>query len=184
MRRTLFICLLTVFVLTSAFGADEKELTPSDIQQSLIELGFRVFKSPVEAPEFNLENLAGDSITLSSYRGKIVLLNFWATWCPPCRAEMPSMQALYDTLDGEEFEIVAVDLNESRQTVKSFVEENEYTFPVLLDSTGAVGATYGARSIPTSFLIDSAGNALGFLVGSRTWEGDDIEALFHALLKK
>ena len=184
MRRTLFICLLTVFVLTSAFGADEKELTPSDIQQSLIELGFRVFKSPVEAPEFNLENLAGDSITLSSYRGKIVLLNFWATWCPPCRAEMPSMQALYDTLDGEEFEIVAVDLNESRQTVQSFVEENEYTFPVLLDSTGAVGATYGARSIPTSFLIDSDGNALGFLVGSRTWEGDDIEALFRALLKK
>ena len=184
MRRTLFICLLTVFVLTSAFGADEKELTPSDIQQSLIELGFRVFKSPVEAPEFNLENLAGDSITLSSYRGKIVLLNFWATWCPPCRAEMPSMQKLQDRYAGDDMTVLAVDLQESRAAVEKFVDEYELAFAIPLDTDGRVGALYGVRSIPTTYIIGRDGMVIAGAVGGRDWSTEEVFLFFDELVKE
>ena len=92
------------------------------------------------------------------------------------------MQTLYDTLSDDNFVIVAVDLNESRNTVQEFIDQYEYTYPVLLDTNGSVGAVYGARSIPTSFLIDEEGNALGFLVGSREWDGDDVLRVFRSLL--
>ena len=182
MRRILFIFIALLFGFSSLFAADESDGLPAPIQQSLIDLGFRVFKAPVEAPDFELENLAGGKTKLSSYRGKVVFLNFWATWCPPCRAEMPSMQALYEELGNDHFEIVGIDLQESRRTVQDFVNEYELTFPILLDSTGAVGATYGARSIPTTFLIDRDGNAIGFLVGSRSWEGIEVESIFRTII--
>ena len=92
------------------------------------------------------------------------------------------MQALYEKLGNDSFEIVAVDVQEPQRTVVSYIEENGFTFPVLLDSNGRIGATYGARSIPTTFLIDKDGNALGYLVGSRTWEGPEIESLFTDLI--
>ena len=94
------------------------------------------------------------------------------------------MQTLYDTLGGDGFEIVAVDLQESERTVQDYVDELSLTFPVLLDTKGQVGATYGARSIPTTFLIDRDGNAIGFLVGSRTWDGDDVEKLLKDLISR
>lgn len=183
MKRKL--CLIGAMIVIAGFGfsADAESGAPSAIQEQLIGLGFRVFTEPVEAPDFELENLAGEQVKLSDFRGKTVFLNFWATWCPPCRAEMPSMQSLYETIGNESFEIIAVDLQESRSAVASYVEEGGYTFPVLLDSNGRVGATYGARSIPTTFLIDPDGNAIGYLVGSRSWEGEVIEALFRELVE-
>jgi thiol-disulfide isomerase/thioredoxin len=182
MRRTLFIAIAALVAVSTLPATDETEEAPTAIQSGLMELGFRVFKSPVEAPEFEIADIDGNSVTLSSYRGKVILLNFWATWCPPCRAEMPSMQRLYESLEGEAFEIVAVDLQESERAVRDFVKEYGLTFPVLIDSTGKVGATYGARSIPTTYLVDADGNAIGYLVGSREWDGEEVETLLRSIL--
>ncbi len=150
----------------------------------LMELGFQVFKEKVQAPDFTLKGSTGADVSLSSFRGKVVILNFWATWCPPCRAEMPSMERLYAELKDEGIELVAVDLQEPEKTVKEFIEENDYTFPVLLDSSGRVGAIYGARSIPTSFLIDAEGTAVAMVVGSREWDTEEIYAMLRSMVPK
>ena len=92
------------------------------------------------------------------------------------------MQALYDTLGNDSFEILGIDLRESRKAVQGFVDEFGFTFPVLLDSTGHAGSQYGVRSIPTTYLIDAEGRAIGFLVGSRNWEGPEIAALFRKII--
>ena len=130
MKRLVTLSMLLLGVFSHAFGADEGDLSPSELQDQLIGLGFRIFKEPVEAPDFELEDLEGTTMTLASYRGKLVFLNFWATWCPPCRAEMPSMQELYDNLGGETFEVVAVDLQESNKTVQGFIDEFGFTFSI------------------------------------------------------
>lgn len=111
------------------------------------------------APNFKLETLDGEFISLSDYKGKRVLLNFWATWCPPCRAEIPDMQKFYEDKD---IEVLAVNLIDSRpdeaENVAPFVEEYGMTFPVLLDYDSEVSqGLYNIQPIPTSFLIDSTG---------------------------
>lgn len=180
MRKSIYIFLLLFIasVLPIA-AADENEAEePSELQDRLMELGFQVFREPVEAPDFTLKDLGGEDVSLSSFRGKLLFLNFWATWCGPCRVEMPSMQVMYETLDGYDFEILAVDLQESERTVKNFIEKEGFTFPVVLDKNGQVGAQYGARSIPTTYLINSDGNAVGFLIGSRRWDVEDVYDAF------
>ncbi len=183
MKKMIFILITLLLLNGFSLSADTESDEPSALQEELMQLGFRVFKQQVEAPDFELENLKGETVTLSSFRGNLVFLNFWATWCPPCREEMPSMQTLYEKLEDEDFEIVAVDLQESRRTVADFIEERGFTFPVVIDSSGRTGSEYGARSIPTSYLIDRDGNAIGFLVGSRMWDGEDVEQVFRSLLE-
>ena len=119
---------------------------------------------------------------LSDYRGRVVFLNFWATWCPPCRDEMPSMERLHKLLGGRGLEIVAVDLQEPKDTVQKFVKDNSLTFTVLLDAQGAVGGAWGAQSIPTTYLIDRKGRILARSVGGRQWDSADMVALFEAVL--
>ena len=155
---------------------------PDPVQTRLIQAGLQVLKEPVAAPDFTLPSVTGEKITLSSLKGKIVLLNFWATWCPPCRIEMPSMQRLYDELKDEGFELIAVNLQEPEETVKRFLLENGYDFPVLLDTRGGVGALYGVRSIPQTFLIDAEGFAVAGLTGAREWDSEDLYSALRSML--
>jgi thiol-disulfide isomerase/thioredoxin len=110
-----------------------------------------------------------------------VLLNFWASWCPPCIEEMPAMQALYEDLGGEGFEIVAVNLQEDPETVRSFMDEHGFDFPVLLDRDGSVAREYGVRGIPTSYVVDPRGRLVAMYVGPYEWNGDDITEALRAL---
>ena len=185
MKKSLYMILIMLLSLgTPLIAADEDEGDePSGIQQKLMGLGFQVFREPVKAPDFTLKNLDGDDVSLSSFQGKLVFLNFWATWCGPCRIEMPSMQAMYASLKKYDFDILAVDLQESERTVKNFIEEEGFTFPVVLDRNGKVGAQYGTRSIPTTYLIDKQGNAIAFLVGSRQWDEIDVYDAFMEILE-
>ncbi|MAG14020.1 MAG: hypothetical protein CMN78_05435 [Spirochaetales bacterium] len=179
MRNFIYTIIVILFVVTTPLVADEEAgEPPTKTQEQLMELGFQVFREPVEAPDFTLKDLNGDDVSLSSFKGKFVFLNFWATWCGPCRVEMPSMQTMYDTLKGYDFEILAVDLQESERTVKKFIQDAEFTFPVVLDRNGRVGADYGARSIPTTYLINTEGYAIGFLIGSRRWDEDGVYETF------
>ncbi len=108
------------------------------------------------APEFTLTDLDGNSVSLSDYAGTPVLVNFWATWCPPCRSELPLIQAYQDKYEGD-FVVLALSGGETAQDVQSFIDANGYTFVVLLDSDYAVAEQYGVRGFPTSFFIDADG---------------------------
>jgi thiol-disulfide isomerase/thioredoxin len=112
--------------------------------------------------------MQGKVVSLSDYRGKKVMLNFWATWCGPCRVEIPNMIKLYDELSAKGFVILAVNLREDRDQVAGFVEQNKMRFPILLDSDGSVGAAYFVRGIPTSVFINDQGIIQAVQVGTLT----------------
>ncbi len=123
-----------------------------------------------QAPDFTLKGLDGGSHTLSDLRGKVVLVNFWASWCPPCREEMPSMQRLYAELAGRDFEVLAVNVGEREETVFSFTRGEiaaELEFPILLDPAAEVIERYPAPGLPATFVVDRQGRLALKAVGGR-----------------
>lgn len=121
------------------------------------------------APDFELTTLDGESVKLSDYRGKKVILNFWATWCPPCRAEMPHMQKYYEEqAAADDVEILAVNLTKEDhgiEKIETFTEEYGLSFPIPLDKSGEIGALYQAVTIPTSYILDTQGRVQTKFVG-------------------
>jgi cytochrome c biogenesis protein CcmG/thiol:disulfide interchange protein DsbE len=109
------------------------------------------------APDFSLETREGGTISLSDLRGQAVLVNFWATWCPPCRAEMPAIQRVYEDYRDQGFTVLAVDVGEGDAQVAAFVDEQGLTFPILLDRDGGVSKRYQVRAMPSTFFIDRSG---------------------------
>ena len=134
--------------------------------------------------DIGLQDLDGRTVNLSDFKGKIVFLNFWATWCPPCRFEMPSMEKLHNKLKNRDFVILAVDLQEPASVVKEFFKEFNLSFTALLDSDGKVGAVFGVISIPTTFILDKEGKIVGGAVGAREWDSRDSFALFEHLINQ
>ena len=157
-------------------------VSATDFSDKMEGLGLIHLKDKPPIVDFELEDLTGRTVKLSSYKGKVVFLNFWATWCPPCRAEMPSMQKLHEALASEGLEILAVDLQEDARTVQGFVDKFGLTFSILLDKTGRVGAQYGAQSIPTTYIVDRDGLIIGGAVGSRDWATPEYMDFFRELL--
>jgi peroxiredoxin len=155
----------------------------AEAEKALEEARIRVLKNRQDPINITLPLLGGGNASLSSYKGKIVILNFWATWCPPCRNEMPSMETLYQRFKNQGLEILAVDLGEERNQVQKFIKDNRYTFPVLLDSEGKVSGQYGISSIPTTYILDRDGKIIGRIVGSIRWDNPKVIAAFEALLK-
>lgn len=121
------------------------------------------------AKDFSLPDLAGRQVKLADLRGKVVFLNFWASWCPPCRAEMPSMQKLNDLLKKKKFVMLAAAQDQDQKKAVSFIKSNKYTFPVLLDPRGKVARLYGVTAYPTTFLIDKKGRVRAREIGARDW---------------
>ncbi len=124
----------------------------------------------VAAQDFELPALRGDYVKLSDYRGKVVFLNIWATWCPPCREEMPSMESLYQRLKGRGFEMLAVSIDrEGEKAVSPFAAKYGLTFPVLLDPDGKTYRLYGLTGVPESFIIDKSGVVIYKIIGPQNW---------------
>lgn len=160
MHRKIIICVLcSVFCASVLFAWGE------------------VPKEYPKAKDFTLEDLQGNKHALSDYKGRVVFLNFWATWCPPCRSEMPSMQKLYETWNKDQYVMLAVDIREGKETVKSFAEKNGYTFPILLDQSGKVAGAYRVQGIPATFIIDEKGQIIAEMVGAREWDLDQVKKL-------
>lgn len=135
-----------------------------------------------KAIDFKLMDLDGNQVSLSDYKGKNVYVNFFATWCPPCRGEMPEIEKISQEYKDQDLVVLAVDLGEDRDIVKSFVEENQYSFKVLLDSDQAVADQYNITSIPVSYFIDKEGNVVTKQVGAMTI--DQMEAAVKLLMDK
>ena len=139
-------------------------------------------KTSQPAPDFVVKNLKGQDVMLSDFNGKVVLLNFWATWCAACREEMTSMQNLYSSLGKDGVEVLAVSIdrwNEDR--IQKYVEINNLTFPVLLDQNQKVRKQYHIRGIPTRYLIDGEGKIRGYASGARSWDSTDSQDLLLSL---
>lgn len=117
------------------------------------------------APDFTLETLDGKTVKLSDFRGEKILLNFWASWCPPCRAEMPDIQKVHKNHDVAILAVNLTNAETSVESVKEFVNDFQLTFPILLDKKLEVANTYGIQPIPTSFLIDSKGRIANIVIG-------------------
>lgn len=136
------------------------------------------------APNFQLRDLDGRFVALSDLRGKVVLLNFWATWCGPCRVEMPAMEALYRTFQRKDFEILAVSTDAQGAAVtRPFQQENRLTFPILHDADYRVGLTYGARTLPMTFMVDRQGVVRHQIFGARDWGAPEAHQLVQTLMK-
>ncbi|MCR5475428.1 MAG: TlpA family protein disulfide reductase, partial [Lachnospiraceae bacterium] len=128
------------------------------------------------APDFTLTDQYGVKHTLSDYRGKTVFLNFWATWCPPCRAEMPDIQAIYEeTLKQKDPDLVILGVafpgygkETDEEGIRDFLEENGYTYPVLMDTDASLMLPYYINAYPTTYMIDREGNVYGYVPGSMT----------------
>ena len=134
--------------------------------------------------DFSLPDVNGQQVTLSDFKGKIVFLNFWTTWCPECRIEMPSMEKLHRKLKGKDFEMIAVNLQEPALRVKDFLKKYPLTFTILLDSKGKIGPQFGIRAVPTTFILDKNGGIIGRALGSRPWDSKESMALFEHLINR
>lgn len=134
------------------------------------------------APHFELEDLSGKRIALKGLKGKVVFLNFWATWCIPCRQEMPTMEKLHKTFKERGLEVVAVNIKEDKKDVRKFVEELGLTFTILLDKSGNISEEYGAWSIPLTYVINRKGEFIGKAAGSREWDGKTAMTFFRRLV--
>lgn len=140
-------------LLGNTFGKAKRGFSP---RENTSQVGSSAPNVGQLAPDFTLTDLEGKTVKLSDLRGRAVLLNFWASWCPPCRAEMPDLQEAHEQY-GDDIRILAVNIQEDREVVKDFVREFGLTFTVLLDSDGSVARTYRIAAIPTSFFIDRSG---------------------------
>jgi peroxiredoxin len=137
------------------------------------------------APDFTYPDLDGNLVSLSSYRDKkVVFINIWATWCPTCIEEMPSMEKLYQQLKGKDFEILAVSIDVlGEQVVRPFIEKYELTFPVLLDNEGKIKQLYATTGVPESFIVGKDGRIAFVAIGPMDWSTPETKEFFEKLME-
>jgi peroxiredoxin len=135
------------------------------------------------AEDFTLRLVDGATFRLSEHRGKTVLINFWATWCPPCREEMPALERLYRRHKDRGLVLVAVSLDADPTVVPPYVRASKLTFPVALDPKAEVGNKYGVRALPSSFVVDRQGTMTALALGPRVWDNDASHSLVEALTR-
>lgn len=157
------LCVLALLVLGSGEGAWS--------------MGSRVPAVGMPAADFNLIDLDGKPRSLAEFRGKVVLLNFWATWCKPCTAEMPAMQNAYDSLKDKGLVVLAVNELEDEARVRQHIKDYGHTFPVLLDSSNHVANLYGVFGLPVSVFIDGNGAVQEYVKGSLLTEQKIIDTV-------
>jgi len=177
MKIVRFFFMLSLFFLVamdtnSSIGGIKNDVLPPDADRS----------ATTKAPDFMLKDLNGRTVSFSSLKGKVILLNFWATWCPPCKAEMPSMNKLYSSMKARGLEIIAVSSDSSLSSIKDFLAKHRVDFPVLHDEKKAVTLQYKVFSMPTTFLIDRNGTIVEKFYGEYDWTDPDVRSRIEKLL--
>ena len=169
------LAVVIALVLVSLFQ-DDPDLIPAKLSSP---------PENIPAPDFTFPDLNGRNISLSDYKGKVVLVNVWATWCGPCVYEMPSMERLYKEFRGQNFEILAVSIDAGgKDIVAPFMKKHNLTFPALLDPKGTIKTLYGVTGIPESYIIDKQGTLIGKVIGGRDWADPGIFRFFQRLIQK
>ena len=175
MKKSLLILLLSVSLTLNA-----------DWQQPELSHNLTAVKESIQASEFELQDMDEETVKLSDYRGKVVLLNFWATWCPPCIREMPSMERLHQQVDADDFKVIAVNQMEDADEVFAFTGQLEIdpTFEILFDTTSSVSQDYAVRGLPTTYLIDKKGKIRYRAVGGREFDHAEVVKLIENLIEE
>lgn len=177
MRRLLLLIVVLVLVGGSLYFSSPSNPRPPSGSGKIVGIGDI-------APDFQLEDIQGKKVSLSGLRGKVVLVNFWATWCPPCRAEMPSMDKLNAAMADEDFVMLAVNVEANgRAAVAEFFKKTPHKFPVLFDEQGVVQELYGVYKFPESFVIRKDGIIDDKVIGAIDWAHPDTVAYFMELAK-
>ncbi len=165
-----------LFLLAALFGADAWA-------DPYAGMGVVRPDAPAEAPSFELIELSGARVSLDSLAGKVVLLNFWATWCAPCRSEMPGMERVWQQYRDRGFAVVAVSVDAGgEKRIAGFVRRLKLGYPILLDPDSEVAERYNVSGLPASFLIDREGRVIGRMIGSREWDSPEAIRLIEHLL--
>jgi thiol-disulfide isomerase/thioredoxin len=138
----------------------------------------------VQALDFTGQTLGGRPVRLSDLRGKVVLINFWATWCVPCQLEMPAMERLNRKLAGRPFKLLAINQAEERAQIEKFLRLHPYSFDVVVDPIGEIGSNYGANRLPMSYIVDKHGFVIRRAIGPREWDSPAALQLFEALMNQ
>lgn len=156
----------------------------ADWQQPELSHNLTAVEKIVQGSDFELQNMDEEKIKLSDYRGKVVLLNFWATWCPPCRREMPSMERLHQQIGDEKFKVIAVDQMEEVDDVFAFTGQLELmpTFEILFDTTSKVSQDYAVRGLPTTYLLDKQGKVRYRAIGGREFDHPEVVNIIKKLM--
>jgi thiol-disulfide isomerase/thioredoxin len=149
-------------------------------------IDIKPIKDKNTVPNISLESLKGGKVELrNAMKGKVVFLNFWATWCGPCKEEMPSMEALYKQYQDKNFLFLTISVDyEGLTPVKAFIEKTKYTFPVLLDPKNDTLDLFAVTRIPTTFIIDKEGRMIGRALGPRNWKCPEVESILNQLIGK
>lgn len=152
----LFITLL--FVSSTVFSAEKP----------------RLLEEPIPAPSFTLQDIDGNTHRLEDYRGQVVVVNFWATWCPPCREEMPSMERAWSELQKHNIAMLAINVGEDVDTIFTFTGNYPVTFPLLMDRDSKVINEWPVRGLPTTYVLDKQGRIVYQVIGGREWDSPEM----------
>ena len=148
-------------------------------------IDIKPIKDKRKLPNITLESLKGEKVELKSFKGKVIFLNFWATWCGPCKEEMPSMEALQQRFKDKDFLFLAISVDyEGAGPVRDFIAKQRYTFPVLIDQKGETLDLLDVKGIPTTFIIDRQRTMLGIAIGPRNWKSPEVTTLLNQLTGK
>lgn len=150
--------------------------SPTD--ETLSSLGLLPVNTDLETPSISFTDIDGESFTLDDFSGSVVFMNFWASWCPPCRAEMPSMARLNSELQNLDFEMIAINVGEAESLVTAFVEEYEVDVPVYFDPMGEAAGTFGISALPTTIILDRKGNVRAAISGGLEWDSPEMISMF------
>lgn len=174
----LFVFILFPFMSLNV-QADGKE------EDLYSKIGIIPIKGDKKAPDFSLQDLNGKRFSLNQFKGKVIFINFWATWCGPCKEEMPSMEVLHQQFKGKNFVLLAVSVDYGgQQLVKEFINKYQYTFPVLIDPKCKTFDLFKIKGIPATFLIDKKGRMVGKATGPRDWKSPEVASLINLLIQK
>lgn len=157
----------------------------SNSQSDDLQFGLSPAYGTPPAPALELPGLDGTQYRLSEYRGRVVIVNFWATWCPPCIAEMPTLQAVWDQLQGDSFEILAVNLGEDEETIRKFLDrfEPQLKFPILLAQDPSIAEVWRIRALPMSYIIDKVGRWAFIELGPRDFNHEHVVSKLRDLMR-
>jgi peroxiredoxin len=172
-----FVIFIFIFSLLFTVEGSEEDLF-SKIKISPI-------KGDKRAPDFSLKDLNSRKVGLKQFREKIIFLNFWATWCGPCKEEMPSLEVLHQQFKEKNFILLAISVDyEGLKPVQEFINKHHYTFPVLLDPKCETLDLFEVKGIPTTFIIDKKGRMVGKAIGQRDWKSPEVISLINLLVEK
>lgn len=146
--------------------------------------GMEAYPAALRAPHWRLPGIGGEPRGPDDYKGRVVLLNFWASWCPPCRDEFPSLERLQRKIGGKDFTVLAVSVADSAEGVARFLQGRTPPFDILMDDDGKVSAAFRARGVPVTYLLDRTGRLVAGKTGPQHWDSPEMEALIRQAIGK